>query len=179
MIYRDITLGSDIPVFKQSIDFRLQKSTMQSIWTLVPAFLVFIASRYFYKQEVHFLPFVHGANAPFLDILGSAFGVAGNVTYDYVVVGAGAAGSAIAARLAEAQHSVAVVEAGGFYQIINGNRSVIPQYANFKFPVYYSPVTDWHFWSVPQKGLKGRTVPYPRGQALGGSTAINFLIHTR
>lgn len=57
------------------------------------------------------------------DPLGNSYGVAGvNATYDYVVVGGGTAGLAIAARLAENQSvSVAVVEAGGYYQMDNGN----------------------------------------------------------
>lgn len=138
-----------------------------------------MASPYFYRQDGYASRYRSGGDASFLDVLGSSFGVAGNATYDYVVVGGGTAGSAIAARLAEAQQTVAVIESGGFYQLDNGNRSVIPQYANFKFPIYFSPVTDWHFWSIPQKGLKARSVPYPRGQTLGGSSAISFLIHTR
>lgn len=57
------------------------------------------------------------------DPLGNSYGVAGvNGTFDYVVVGGGTAGLAIAARLAEnSSVSVAVVEAGGFYQMDNGN----------------------------------------------------------
>lgn len=57
----------------------------------------------------------------------NSFGVPGlNATYDYVVVGGGTAGLTIAARLAEDPNiSVAVIEAGGFYQQENGNgRSV-------------------------------------------------------
>jgi len=59
---------------------------------------------------------------------GNSFGVPGhNASYDYVVVGGGTGGLTIAARLAEDKNaSVAVIEAGGFYQIDNGNgRSVI------------------------------------------------------
>lgn len=54
---------------------------------------------------------------------GDSFGVPGqNATYDYVVVGGGTGGLTIAARLAEEEGvSVAVVEAGGFYQMDNGN----------------------------------------------------------
>lgn len=61
------------------------------------------------------------------DPLGNSFGVPGvNATYDYVVVGGGTAGLTIAARLAEDENtSVAVVEAGGFYQIDNGNGRLV------------------------------------------------------
>lgn len=58
---------------------------------------------------------------------GTKFGVPGNATFDYVVVGGGTAGLAVAYRLAESgQHSVAMIEAGGFYQLENGNQSVVP-----------------------------------------------------
>jgi len=59
---------------------------------------------------------------------GNSFGVPGkNASYDYVIVGGGTGGLTIAARLAEDKNvSVAVIEAGGFYQIDNGNgRSVM------------------------------------------------------
>lgn len=57
------------------------------------------------------------------DPLGNSFGVPGtSASYDFVIVGGGTGGLAIAARLAEGNNaSVAVVEAGGFYQIDNGN----------------------------------------------------------
>jgi len=56
-------------------------------------------------------------------LYGNSFGVPGtNATYDYVVIGGGTAGLTIAARLAEdSDVSVAVIEAGGFYQQDNGN----------------------------------------------------------
>jgi len=59
-------------------------------------------------------------------LLGNSFGNPGlNATYDYVVVGAGLAGSLIASRIAEAlpDMTVAVIEAGSFYEISNGNYS--------------------------------------------------------
>jgi choline dehydrogenase len=59
---------------------------------------------------------------------GDSFGIPGkNASYDYVIVGGGTGGLKIAARLAEDKNaSVAVIEAGGFYQIDNGNgRSVM------------------------------------------------------
>jgi choline dehydrogenase len=59
-------------------------------------------------------------------LLGNSFGNPGvNATFDYVVVGAGLAGSLVASRLAEAlpNMTVAVIEAGTFYEISNGNYS--------------------------------------------------------
>jgi len=61
--------------------------------------------------------------------LGTSFGLPGNKTFDYVVVGGGTAGLAIATRLAEdASKQVAVIEAGSFYEIGNSNLSQIPVY---------------------------------------------------
>jgi choline dehydrogenase len=59
----------------------------------------------------------------------SDFGVAGrNATYDHIVIGGGTAGLAIAMRLAEnTSNSVAIIEASGFYQVNNGNTSIIPR----------------------------------------------------
>ena len=61
-------------------------------------------------------------------LLGSSFGVPGNnATFAYVIVGGGTAGLTLATRLAEQQNGrVAVVEAGGFYEISNGNISRVP-----------------------------------------------------
>ena len=88
-------------------------------------------------------------------LLGSSFGLPGaNATFDYVVVGGGTAGLTIATRLAEDPSvSVAVIEAGGFYEIDNGNLSVTPGYANFYIgadPTNYQPLVDWGFHTVPQ-----------------------------
>ena len=88
-------------------------------------------------------------------VFGTPFGAPGtNATFDYVVVGGGTAGLAIATRLAsDPAVSVAVIEAGGFYEIDNGNRSTVPGYANFytgSDPKNYQPLVDWGFTTVPQ-----------------------------
>lgn len=87
--------------------------------------------------------------------LGTSFGIPGaNATFDYVVVGGGTAGLTIATRLAEnLSLSVAVVEAGGFYEIDNGNLSVIPGGAIYfagTDPKDFQPLIDWGFNTVPQ-----------------------------
>jgi len=71
-----------------------------------------------------------GASKSFNPGAGNSFGIPNqNATYDYVVVGGGTAGLGVAMRLAEnSSYTVAVVEAGGFYQIENGNISVVPAY---------------------------------------------------
>lgn len=88
--------------------------------------------------------------------LGNAyiFGVPGqDATFDYVVVGGGTAGLAIAMRLAQAFKSVAVIEAGGFYEADNGNISVVPSLdiigAGWS-PDDLNPKVDWGFVTVPQ-----------------------------
>lgn len=85
-------------------------------------------------------------------LLGSSFGVPGNATFDYIVVGGGTAGLTIAARLAESG-TVAVVEAGSFYEISNGNYSEVPAYdAEFtsKDRSDVNPLVDWGFVTTPQ-----------------------------
>ena len=89
------------------------------------------------------------------NVLGSAFGVPGiNATYDYVVVGGGTAGLTIATRLAENPAlKIAVVEAGGFYEVDNGNLSVTPGYSSYftgADPKNFQPLVDWGFATVPQ-----------------------------
>lgn len=107
-------------------------------------------------------------------LLGSSFGVPGiNATFDYVVsstrvpimekdmlthdwqiVGGGTAGLTIAARLTEDPNlSVAVVEAGGFYELDNGNVSQIPAYSGRNGgadPSQIQPAIDWGIVSTPQ-----------------------------
>lgn len=86
---------------------------------------------------------------------GSSFGVLGiNKTFDYIIVGGGTAGLTIAERLAEnASLSIAVVEAGGFYEQDNGNISQIPAYAvqySSASPSSIQPAVDWGIVTPPQ-----------------------------
>lgn len=88
-------------------------------------------------------------------LLGSSFGVPGNnATYEYVIVGGGTAGLTLATRLAEQQAgSVAVIEAGSFYEIGNGNISQVPAgdgtYAG-KAKDDWQPLVDWGYITTPQ-----------------------------
>ncbi|KAK3939410.1 alcohol oxidase [Diplogelasinospora grovesii] len=111
----------------------------------------------------------------------SAFAVPGNATYDYIVVGGGTAGLAVATRLAASGASVGVVEAGGFYEVDNGNLSVVPGYA-FSDPILAPvemfppmPLMDWSLLSQPQTGANNRKIHYAAGKTLGGTSAINTL----
>lgn len=102
------------------------------------------------------LPITVSASWQSIFSLGNSFGVPGvNTTYDYIVVGGGTAGNAIANRLAQnGTLSVAVIEAGSFYQLTNGNGSVIPGLSITQHtgtgPTNFQPLIDWDFDTTPQ-----------------------------
>ncbi|KAK4565450.1 hypothetical protein LTR86_004067 [Recurvomyces mirabilis] len=107
-----------------------------------------------------------------------------NATFDYVVVGGGTAGLTIATRLAQnGSYSVAVIEAGGFYELENGNNSQIPALAflstNTDSLDGVNPLIDWLFETTPQPGAGGRVIHYARGKTLGGTSARNYLNFNR
>ena len=87
----------------------------------------------------------------------SSFSPPKNASYDYVVIGGGTAGHAVAARLPEnASVSVAVIEAGGFYEVDNGNGSVVPvlcysQYTGTVPSENMQQRIDWNYATTPQK----------------------------
>lgn len=86
---------------------------------------------------------------------GSQYGRPGlPASFDYVIVGGGTAGLAVARQLASnSSFSVAVIEAGSFYETDNGNLSVVPAYtSNFvgKNPTTKNPLIDWEQRTVPQ-----------------------------
>ncbi|EED13644.1 choline dehydrogenase, putative [Talaromyces stipitatus ATCC 10500] len=116
--------------------------------------------------------------------LGSSFGIPGrNATYDYIVVGGGNAGLTVATRLAEQQSgSVAVVEAGTFYEISNGNLSQVPglddNYIS-KRPDDWHPLIDWGYVTSPQQSALDVEMHYARGKCLGGCSARNYMIYQR
>jgi choline dehydrogenase-like flavoprotein len=94
--------------------------------------------------------------------------------FDYVVVGGGSAGCAVAARLAEdGALRVCLVEAGG-----DGRSLLIDTPILLAVTVPYR-LHNWTFETEPQRGLGGRRGYQPRGKALGGSSAINAMIYMR
>lgn len=93
----------------------------------------------------------------------------------------GTAGLAIANRLAE-HHTVAVIEAGSFYEINNSNLTEVPSSASYylgKNPSLQNPLIDWRQHTTPQAGLLGKPVLYPQGRTLGGGSTRNFLWYQR
>src|SRR3954464_5288956 len=94
--------------------------------------------------------------------------------FDYIVVGAGTAGCIVANRLsADPRKRVLVLEAGGR-----------DNWIWFHIPVVYlfaigNPRSDWMYKTQSQPGLNGRSLNYPRGKVVGGSSAINAMVYMR
>lgn len=115
-------------------------------------------------------------------LFGSSFGNPGaNASYDYVIVGGGTAGLTLATRLAQNQtFSVAVVEAGSFYELDNGNYSQIPGYDDQStLTTTINSLIDWLLFTTPQPSTGGRSQHYARGKCLGGSSARNYMVYNR
>ncbi|CAL9368550.1 GMC family oxidoreductase [Streptomyces cellulosae] len=94
-------------------------------------------------------------------------------TARYVVVGAGSAGCVLAERLsADGDAQVVLIEAGG-----PDRRAEIGIPA--AFPSLFGTSADWGYRTTPQPGLGGRTLNWPRGRTLGGSSSLNAQIWTR
>ena len=95
-------------------------------------------------------------------------------TFDYVVVGGGSGGCAVAGRLSEDPNtSVALLEAGG-----KGDNWVVTTPGALVLMVS-GKVNNWAFDTVPQPGLNGRIGYQPRGKTLGGSSAMNAMVYIR
>lgn len=95
-------------------------------------------------------------------------------SFDYIIVGSGAAGSVVAARLAEANAgTICVIEAGG-----DNDRLMVNVPAGFVHNLRKSDMM-WQFQSVAGDNTGGRNVYLPQGKIAGGSTSINGLIYNR
>ena len=94
--------------------------------------------------------------------------------FDYIIIGGGTAGCLLANRLsADASKKVLLIEAGRK-----------DDYHWIHIPVGYlhcigNPRTDWLYNTEPEPGLNGRSLRYPRGKTLGGSSSINGMIYMR
>lgn len=115
-----------------------------------------------------------------LDLVGNYVRPSGEDTskarYDFIVVGAGSAGSVLANRLSENKRwKILLLEAGYAVNVFN------------KVPILvgYYQLTDynWGYKVEPQKnaclGMVNRQCAWPRGRALGGTSILNYMIHTR
>ncbi|SFJ40070.1 choline dehydrogenase [Celeribacter neptunius] len=92
---------------------------------------------------------------------------------EYVIVGAGSAGCAIAYRLAEAGKTVIVIEHGG-----TDAGPLIQMPGALSYPMNMKRY-DWGYMSEPEPGLGGRRLVTPRGKVLGGSSSINGMVYVR
>lgn len=95
------------------------------------------------------------------------------MTAEYVIIGSGSAGAAIAYRLAEAGKTVVVIEQGG-----SDIGPFIQMPAALSYPMNMG-IYDWGFQSEPEPHLGGRRLATPRGKVIGGSSSINGMVYVR
>ncbi|KAF7375509.1 GMC oxidoreductase [Mycena sanguinolenta] len=97
-----------------------------------------------------------------------------STSYDFVIVGAGAGGTVLANRLSENPGTtVLLLEAGP--SNLGVTDSIIPMLPQGLAVTTY----DWNYTTTPQPGFAGRSIDYPRGRLLGGSTSTNTMAYTR
>ncbi|WP_187972207.1 GMC family oxidoreductase [Aquibium microcysteis] len=95
-------------------------------------------------------------------------------TADFIIVGAGSAGSVLAERLsASGRFSVLVLEAGG------SDRRFYVQMPLGYGKTFFDPAVNWNFKAEPDPGLAGNSDHWPRGKILGGSSSINAMVWVR
>lgn len=92
---------------------------------------------------------------------------------DYVIVGAGSAGSALGYRLAQAGRRVIIIEHGG-----SDAGPFIQMPAALSYPMNMG-IYDWGFRTEPEPHLGGRRLATPRGKVIGGSSSINGMVYVR
>lgn len=94
--------------------------------------------------------------------------------FDYIIVGAGTAGTVLANRLsADPAVSVCLIEAGP------KDRSPLIHIPSFVGTLMFHKTYGWGLWTEPQQGANGRRLPLPRGRVLGGSSSTNGMAYFR
>jgi choline dehydrogenase-like flavoprotein len=94
-------------------------------------------------------------------------------SFDYVIVGAGSSGCALARRLSDdPEVTVALIEAGG----ADDHPYIATPVEYFKL---WGTDVDWQYRSVPQPNLGNRVLAMPRGRVLGGTSSINGMVYLR
>jgi len=95
-------------------------------------------------------------------------------TYDFIIVGAGSAGCVLANRLsANPAHKVLLLEAGG------ADRNPLFRLPMLMGKLFHSGIYNWHYHTEPEAHLNGRSLYWPRGKVLGGTSTINGMIYVR
>ncbi len=96
------------------------------------------------------------------------------MTYDYIIIGAGAAGCVLANRLSESgRHTVLLLEAGG-----HDKRFYVQMPLGYG-KTFYDPAVNWMYAAEPDPGLNGQSDHWPRGKIIGGSSSINAMVYIR
>ena len=98
--------------------------------------------------------------------------LARNETFEYIVVGGGTAGNVVATRLAQHGFRVALVEAGGLYQVQSLESFPAAATLYIGTSPHVRSAIDWGFVTEDQNELNGRSLHYARGKCLGGSYVL-------
>jgi len=94
--------------------------------------------------------------------------------YDFIIVGAGSAGCVLANRLsADPANRVLLLEAGG------KDRNPLFRLPMLMGKLFHSGIYNWHYHTEPEPYLNGRSLYWPRGKVLGGTSTINGMIYVR
>jgi choline dehydrogenase len=94
--------------------------------------------------------------------------------YDFIIVGAGSAGCVLANRLsADPANKVLLLEAGG------KDRNPLFRLPMLMGKLFHSGIYNWHYHTEPEPYLNGRSLYWPRGKVLGGTSTINGMIYVR